>query len=648
MHHPALGHTLAVEHLEHLVVGVAVVDDQRLVEPLGEVDVPAEGLDLRRPPVLAGAEVVEPGLPDRAHLVVRLREQLDLLHAPRRGSRRRPAAAPRWGAARHRRPAASWVRAASTAQCAPGQVTADLHDPGDPDGSRPRRSRPRRPNQSSPSAMSRWQWLSTTGCGSGSGAGRPLAVAARAALLLGRRPAPGRLVASSRREAIRARIASANGSGAWAGIQWLTPSSTHQLVGTGDPPAADLGAGAGQRDVAVAPDVRRRDGDLLLRPPERLERQRAVPRRARRTGRRTRSPRGAPGPRPGGSCRPCAGRCRTARRRCRATHSARNGSTNREKYHDRRSWSPRTHAVRNAAGCGTDTAVRLRTRSGRRAARPHATVAPQSWPARWTGLPRSVDQRLDVGDERRQPVRRPEPRPGARRVAALVGGEGAQPVPVQPGGHRVPGRGTLGPSVEQHDRVAVERSLVADVEGQPSAPVGPGSRRGVIGRAPGCTPRASGRRPAAPPRRSPPCAACLRPRARRPRPAGSPGRCRALRRGVGPGDHDRDLAADPVVGPGGELGEPAAAYLLMGLGELAAHGAGPVGTERLGHRRERGRGAVRCLEEHHRPLLGGERGQPAGPLPRLARQEPLEAEPVDGQPGDGEGGEHGGRARARR
>ena len=27
-------------------------------------------------------------------------------------------------------------------------------------------------------------------------------------------------------EAIRARIASANGSGAWVGIQWLTPSST--------------------------------------------------------------------------------------------------------------------------------------------------------------------------------------------------------------------------------------------------------------------------------------------------------------------------------------------------------------------------------------------------------------------------------------
>ena len=51
MHHPALGRALLVEDPQHVVVGVAVVDDQRLVEPLGDVDVAAEALLLRRPPL---------------------------------------------------------------------------------------------------------------------------------------------------------------------------------------------------------------------------------------------------------------------------------------------------------------------------------------------------------------------------------------------------------------------------------------------------------------------------------------------------------------------------------------------------------------------------------------------------------------------
>ncbi len=44
-------------------------------------------------------------------------------------------------------------------------------------------------------------------------------------------------------------------------------------------------------------------------------------------------------------------------------------------------------ACRNAAGCGTETAVRVRTRSGFVAASPHPTIAPQSWPTTCTGPP---------------------------------------------------------------------------------------------------------------------------------------------------------------------------------------------------------------------------------------------------------------------
>ena len=41
----------------------------------------------------------------------------------------------------------------------------------------------------------------------------------------------------------------------------------------------------------------------------------------------------------------------------------------------------------------------------------------------------------------------------------------------------------------------------------------------------------------------------------------------------------------------------------MGLGQLAAHGRGPVSAEGLGHRGQRRLGPVRGLEEHHGPAL---------------------------------------------
>ena len=79
----------------------------------------------------------------------------------------------------------------------------------------------------------------------------------------------------------------------------------------------------------------------------------------------------------------------------------------------------------------------------------------------------------------------------------------------------------------------------------------------------------------------------------------------------------------------------------MGLGQLAAHRGGTVAAERLGHRDQGGLGAVRRLEEDHRPLLPRQRGQTARPLAGLAGQEALEAEAVDRQPADGESSEYG-------
>ena len=56
-------------------------------------------------------------------------------------------------------------------------------------------------------------------------------------------------------------------------------------------------------------------------------------------------------------------------------------------YQDFRPCFEDTIARWNAFGCGTDTAVQLRTRSGRCAATSQPIAEPQSWPTRCTGRP---------------------------------------------------------------------------------------------------------------------------------------------------------------------------------------------------------------------------------------------------------------------
>ena len=68
--HHAIRSPLRLEHGEDVVVRVAVVDDEGLVELAGEVDVPAEGALLRRVQLVAGAEVVQARLADRADDVI--------------------------------------------------------------------------------------------------------------------------------------------------------------------------------------------------------------------------------------------------------------------------------------------------------------------------------------------------------------------------------------------------------------------------------------------------------------------------------------------------------------------------------------------------------------------------------------------------
>ena len=125
-------------------------------------------LHLGGPALLAGAEVVESGLADDPHPVACSRPAARSRPARRRARRPRPAAAPRWGAARPRRPGRRATSAASTAHRAPGRsqpiwtmrVTRTAAAAAIASSV---------VSHSSPSAMSRWQWLSATGCGSGSG-----------------------------------------------------------------------------------------------------------------------------------------------------------------------------------------------------------------------------------------------------------------------------------------------------------------------------------------------------------------------------------------------------------------------------------------------------------------------------------------------
>ena len=148
--------------------------------------------------------------------------------------------------------------------------------------------------------------------------------------------------------------------------------------------------------------------------------------------------------------------------------------------------------------------------------------------------------------------------------------------------------------------------------------------------------RSAGRR-----RGSPACAGPRRPRPRRP---GGQGRRVGDRLGRGGTlDDDRHLAADAGLGPARRArSSGAAAYLLVGLGQLAAHRAAAVGR-RAPRPSRPGVAWVRCGDSKNTRVrcVVGDRREPSSPLPRLARQEALEAEPVDGQPGDRERGEHG-------
>ena len=131
-------------------------------------------------------------------------------------------------------------------------------------------------------------------------------------------------------------------------------------------------------------------------------------------------------------------------------------------------------------------------------------------------------------------------------------------------------------------------------------------------------------------------------RLRRPTTRGQRGRVGDRLRAGCPRDDEGDLAAHARLGPRDELGEGprrTSSWVLVSSRQTAP---ATVVAEGLGHRRERGSGAVRRLEEHQGARLVGQGGQPTQPFPCLARQEPLEAEPVDRQPRDRQRGEHGG------
>ena len=233
-----------------------------------------------------------------------------------------------------------------------------------------------------------------------------------------------------------------------------------------------------------------------------------------------------------------------------------------------------------------------------------------------------VDQRDDVGDELGRPV----------GPAACAGGRAASSRAGRARGCAAPPRAGRAATASHDD--ARSGKPCSSTTGSPSS--GPVSRTSntqpsraydvircvvvgpVTGRAPPGRPRASARRWPARPRRSRPCGwppAASRSATAARRLSGS-----VSRRGRGRAGHDDGhLAAHAVGGPGDEVGERAAPYLLVGLGELAAHGRGPVVAERLGHRGQRGLGAVGRLEEDHRARLVGQAGQPPRALAGLAR-----------------------------
>ena len=203
-------------------------------------------------------------------------------------------------------------------------------------------------------------------------------------------------------------------------------------------------------------------------------------------------------------------------------------------------------------------------------------------------------------------------RPGAAAARAPAGGRGR-------GGCRTSPRSPRG--------ARVGRSLTA-------SSVGVGARRR--------RPRAWGRRPARDLEDRVLAGQPAGPRARRRRRATSAGSAATSARASAPATTSvtsprtpsAAQAASSASGP-----RRTSSWVLVSSRQTAA---GAVVAERLGHRGQRRLGAVRRLEEHHRPLLGGQVRRAGGPLARLARQEALEAEPVHRQPGHGQRGEHRG------
>ena len=120
MEDDALGRAGVVEHAQHVVVGVAVVDDQRLAVPLGHLDVRPEGRLLHvaaRPARCGSGRARSPPRRVRRCRPPGRRSR----PGPRRARRPRRAAAPRWGAARRPRRPRRAACAVSTAQRAPGR-----------------------------------------------------------------------------------------------------------------------------------------------------------------------------------------------------------------------------------------------------------------------------------------------------------------------------------------------------------------------------------------------------------------------------------------------------------------------------------------------------------------------------------------------
>ena len=160
VHDPPLGRALLVDDAQHVVVGVAVVDDQGLVQPLGEVDVAPERLLLHGPPLLGRCGSGPGPSPPRPAPVVRSGQPLDLRHRRRRGPSTRGASL---GCSATPATTRGCRAAASTAQRAPGRSQPICTMRGDVRRPARRWMAAPRLDPTSPSAMSRWQWLSTTG-----------------------------------------------------------------------------------------------------------------------------------------------------------------------------------------------------------------------------------------------------------------------------------------------------------------------------------------------------------------------------------------------------------------------------------------------------------------------------------------------------